>query len=168
VATLEKRGLAAATGWRPTSRRRPDRGEAVEGRPGRPTAGAISASRCAARGWSPARLARRALLVGEATLYGQCRSGECADTFREMQFVGIIVGLIVVTAAITLVLPSRWSWLPVALAVALPVVVVLAGQSTEDDSPESLAIAYAVVFSAPIMCGTAVGSGIKWALQSRR
>jgi hypothetical protein len=94
--------------------------------------------------------------------------GEGADTFREMQFVGIIAGLIVVTAAITLALPSRWSWLPVALAVALPVVVILAGQSTEDDSPESLAIAYAVVFSAPIMCGTAVGSGIKWALRSRR
>jgi 1,4-dihydroxy-2-naphthoate octaprenyltransferase len=84
-----------------------------------------------------------------------------------MQFVGIIVGLIIVAAVIALVLPSRWSWLPLAVAVALPLVVVLARQSTEDDSPESLAIACAVVFGAPIMCGTAVGSGIKWVLRSR-
>jgi hypothetical protein len=84
-----------------------------------------------------------------------------------MQFVGIIGGLIVVAAVIALVLPSRWSWLPLAVAVALPVVVVLAGQSTEDDSPESLAIAYAVVFSAPVICGTAVGSAIKRVLRSR-
>jgi hypothetical protein len=84
-----------------------------------------------------------------------------------MQFVGIIIGLIVVAAVIALVLPSRWSWLPFAVAVALPVVVVLAGQSTADDSPESLAVAYAVVFSAPIICGAAVGHGIKRALRAR-
>jgi hypothetical protein len=85
-----------------------------------------------------------------------------------MQFVGLIVGLIVAAAAIALVLPSRWSWLPFALAVSLPVIVLLAGQSTQDDSPESLAIAFAVIYSAPIMLGAAVGSGTKLALRSHR
>jgi 1,4-dihydroxy-2-naphthoate octaprenyltransferase len=85
-----------------------------------------------------------------------------------MQFAAIIAGLIIFAAALALAVPSRWSWPPLALAVALPLVVALAGQSTQDDSPQSLAIAYAVVVSAPIICGTAVGSGAKRALRARR
>jgi hypothetical protein len=83
-------------------------------------------------------------------------------------FAELIGAIVVVGAAVAVALPSRWSLLPVALAVALPVVVATTAKSTQDDSPQSLAVVAIVIVSAPLLLGVAIGSGLKAAVRSHR
>ena len=75
---------------------------------------------------------------------------------------------IVVTAALVVAL-ARGCWLlPVASAVALPVIVVAAGQSTPNGSPQSLAVGSSCIFSVPLLFGAAIGFRLRAALRCRR
>jgi hypothetical protein len=85
-----------------------------------------------------------------------------------MQPAGIIVGLIVFGAAFAFMPRGAWSLLPVGLAIAAPVIVLLTAHSTQDDSPQSFAVVAVVLVSAPLVLGVAIGSGVKVGLRSRR